>query len=320
MEDILYIVVPCYNEMEVLPDSSKKLLLILEEMIEEKLISSKSRILLVDDGSKDKTWDIITHLSNSNIEFQGLKLSRNRGHQNALIAGLTYSSEFADMMITIDADLQDDIKVMKEFIKHYYNGCDIVYGVRTSRKKDTFFKRKTAQSFYKIMKKMGVETIYNHADYRLMSKRAVNNLLEFKEANLFLRGLVPLIGYKYATVGYERSERLAGVSKYPLKKMLSFAMDGITSFSTKPLKILFTLGMFLFIISSAFNIYFLVDYFIQHFVVRSYSLIIISSLWNVTGILLMAIGLIGEYIGKIYTESKHRPRFFIDEICKKEEE
>lgn len=317
MSSILYLVVPCYNEMEVLHDSAAKLKRKIEEMIAENLISSESKIVLVNDGSKDKTWDIISELSEQDSLFQGVKLSRNRGHQNALIAGLTYSVDYADMMITIDADLQDDIEVMTDFVKNYYDGCDVVYGVRTSRKKDTFFKRKTATTFYKMMNKMGVETVYNHADYRLLSKRATEALLSYKESNLFLRGLVPLIGFKSTTVGYERSERLAGESKYPLKKMLAFAWDGITSFSVTPLKLITIFGIIFFILGCGFNLYFLIDYFISNFTVREYAWIILATIWSAMGVIMICLGLVGQYVGKMYVETKNRPRFFIDEIKKK---
>lgn len=313
----LYIIVPCYNESEVLPYSSVVLKDKLIEMIKEDLVSVQSKIVLVNDGSKDTTWEIICNLVEENNIFQGIKLSRNKGHQHALVAGLTYAVDFADIMITIDADLQDDVNAMSEFVKNYHDGCEVVYGVRTSRKKDSFFKRKTATTFYKIMNNMGVETVYNHADYRLLSKRATEALLSFKETNLFLRGLVPLIGFKSTTVGYERSERFAGKSKYPIRKMLSFAADGITSFSTKPLKLLLEFGFLFLIIGTGFNIYFFIDFLIKDFIIYNYHWIVLATIWMAVGIILIALGLIGEYIGKIYFETKERPRFFIDEVKKK---
>lgn len=313
MQEILYIIVPCYNEEEVLEDSSKKLLDVLNQMIDCKLISNESKIVFVNDGSKDRTWEIISNLTQKDEKFKGVSLSHNRGHQNALLAGYTYSVDKADMMITIDADIQDDINVMKDFVNNYYAGCDVVYGVRTSRKKDSFFKRSTAQGFYKFMKRMGVEVVYNHADYRLTSKKATKAILEFDESNLFLRGIVPLIGFKSAKVGYERSKRLAGKSKYPLRKMLSFAWDGITSFSTKPLNMLLTFGFLFSFIGIGFDIYFLVDYFISNNIVRHPLLVILFSMLFSLGVILLGIGLVGQYVGKTYIETKKRPRFFIDE-------
>ena len=249
MSDTLYLVVPCYNEEEALPETSKRLLEKLTKMQEKDLVSKDSRILFVNDGSKDKTWSIIEKLHESNKLFCGLNLSRNKGHQNALLAGLMTAKELADMTISLDADLQDDIDVIDKFVEEYYAGSDVVYGVRSSRKTDTFFKRTTALGFYKFMTKLGVDVVYNHADYRLMSKRALEGLSQFKEVNLFLRGIVPLIGYRHTVVEYERHERIAGESKYPLKKMLSFAWDGITSFSITPIRIITGLGFLIFILS-----------------------------------------------------------------------
>jgi len=235
--DILYIVVPCYNEQEVLGETAKRLFEKMKNLISVEKISDKSRVMFIDDGSKDTTWNIITELHNQNSIFSGVKLSRNRGHQNALLSGLYEASKRADVIISMDADLQDDINTVDEMLEKYYDGCDIVYGVRSDRKKDSFFKKTTAITFYRFMKFLGAETVYNHADYRLMSKRAVEGLLCFKEKNLFLRGIVPLIGFKSDKVYYERSKRFAGESKYPFRKMLSFALDGITSFSIKPIDI-----------------------------------------------------------------------------------
>ncbi|MEG2203226.1 MAG: glycosyltransferase family 2 protein, partial [Christensenellaceae bacterium] len=254
----LYIVVPCYNEQEVLHETAKRMLDKLNRMIAQDLISQDSRIMYVDDGSKDKTWEIIEELHTAHNQIIGVKLSRNRGHQNALLAGLMTAKEMADVTISMDADLQDDIEVLDEFIQKYHDGCDIVYGVRKKRDTDTAFKRISAQAFYKLLKFFGVDAVYNHADYRLMSKRALNGLAEFGEVNLFLRGIVPQIGYKTATVEYDRGERFAGESKYPLKKMMALAFDGITSFSVKPIRMITIAGLIIFIISLAMLIYSLI--------------------------------------------------------------
>lgn len=319
MEEILYLVVPCYNEEEVLIETSKRLLGKINKMINEEKISKKSKILFVNDGSKDKTWDMIEELYNKNSIFSGVNLSRNRGHQNALLAGLMVAKEYADMVISLDADLQDDIDVIEKFVEEYYSGSDIVYGVRSSRKTDTFFKRTTALGFYKFMDKLGVNVVYNHADYRLMSKRALEALAEFKEVNLFLRGIVPLIGYKYSIVEYERHERFAGESKYPLKKMLAFAIDGITSFSVKPIRLISVLGFSIFFISLIALIYSLVVKFLGKTEVGWTSIVI--SIWMLGGIQLLSLGVIGEYIGKIYNETKARPRYIIkDKLIRHKEE
>ncbi|MCI6692266.1 MAG: glycosyltransferase family 2 protein [Clostridium sp.] len=319
MEEILYLVVPCYNEEEVLIETSKRLLGKINKMINEEKISKKSKILFVNDGSKDKTWDMIEELYNKNSIFSGVNLSRNRGHQNALLAGLMVAKEYADMVISLDADLQDDIDVIEKFVEEYYSGSDIVYGVRSSRKTDTFFKRTTALGFYKFMDKLGVNVVYNHADYRLMSKRALEALAEFKEVNLFLRGIVPLIGYKYSIVEYERHERFAGESKYPLKKMLAFAIDGITSFSVKPIRLISVLGFSIFFISLIALIYSLVVKFLGKTEVGWTSIVI--SIWMLGGIQLLSLGVIGEYIGKIYNETKARPRYIIkDKLIRNKEE
>lgn len=246
MKDILYLVIPCYNEEEVLHETSKRLLVKIKTMISNNLISNKSKILFVNDGSKDRTWSIIEELHSKNNIFSGINLSRNRGHQNALLAGLMVAKDYSDMTISLDADLQDDIDVIDAFVEKYYDGCDIVYGVRSTRETDTFFKRTTALGFYKLMRILGVDMVYNHADYRLMSKRVVDGLSQYKEVNLFLRGMIPLIGYKYSVVEYERHERFAGESKYPLKKMIAFALDGITSFSIKPIRLITLLGFTIF--------------------------------------------------------------------------
>ncbi|GAA0086674.1 glycosyltransferase family 2 protein [Clostridium sp. CTA-7] len=312
MDKILYLVIPCYNEEEVLSETSTRLLDKINTMINNEDISKESKILFVNDGSKDKTWNIIEGLYNKNSIFSGVNLSRNKGHQNALLAGLMVAKEHADMVISLDADLQDDINVIDEFVKEYYSGSDIVYGVRSSRKTDTFFKRTTALGYYKVMNRLGVDLIYNHADYRLMSKRAIEGLSEFKEVNLFLRGIVPLIGYKYSIVEYERHERFAGESKYPLKKMLAFAWDGITSFSIKPIRIITSLGFSIFILSLIALVYSLVVKFMGKTQAGWTSLTI--SIWMIGGIQLLSLGVIGEYIGKIYNETKSRPRYIIKEI------
>ncbi|WP_294405840.1 glycosyltransferase family 2 protein [uncultured Clostridium sp.] len=311
MKEVLYLVVPCYNEEEVLHETAKRLLEKITLMIEKNLINDKSRILFVNDGSKDKTWDIIKELHTQHDIFLGINLSRNRGHQNALLAGLMTAKSYADMVISLDADLQDDINVIDKFVEEYYNGSDIVYGVRCSRKSDTFFKRTTALAFYKLMANFGVESIYNHADYRLMSKRALEGLAQFKEVNLFLRGMIPLIGYKYSVVEYERHERFAGESKYPLKKMISFALDGITSLSIKPIRLVTGLGFTIFFVSFVVAFYSLIAKVIGNTVSGWTSLTI--SIWMIGGIQLLCLGVIGEYIGKIYNETKERPRFIIQD-------
>ncbi|MEG1003686.1 glycosyltransferase family 2 protein [Clostridium sp.] len=305
----LYLVIPCYNEEEVLHETSSRLLTKMNKMIANKLIDPNSKILFINDGSKDKTWDIIEELHNKNDIFSGVNLSRNKGHQNALLAGLMTAKKYADMTISLDADLQDDIEVIDKFVEEFYNGNDIVYGVRSSRETDTFFKRTTALAFYKFMNILGVDVIYNHADYRLMSKRALDGLSEFNESNLFLRGIVPLIGYKTTTVEYERHERFAGESKYPLKKMLNFAWDGITSFSIKPIRIITTLGFLIFILSLVALIYSFIAKINGNAEAGWTS--ITGSIWMIGGIQLLSLGVIGEYIGKIYTETKRRPRFII---------
>ncbi|CEP81539.1 glycosyltransferase family 2 protein [Paraclostridium sordellii] len=308
----LYIVVPCYNEEEVLIETSTRLLDKLNRMINSGLISSDSRIMFVNDGSKDNTWKIIKNLCNKNSIFSGVNLSRNKGHQNALLAGLMVAKDYCDFSISLDADLQDDIEVLDKFVEEYNNGCDIVYGVRSKRETDTFFKRTTAVGFYKFMNKLGVDVVYNHADYRLMSKRALDGLAEFKEVNLFLRGLVPLIGYKSSCVEYERSERFAGDSKYPLKKMLSFAFDGITSFSIKPIRFITLSGALIFTGSIISLILILLNKLLGYTVQGWTS--IIASIWLLGGIQLLSIGIIGEYIGKIYNETKARPKYIIEDI------
>ncbi|KQL53054.1 glycosyltransferase [Heyndrickxia shackletonii] len=307
---VLTIVVPCYNEEEVLHETTKQLSEIISQMIKENLITDKSKILYVDDGSRDKTWAIIEELNGVHPFVTGLKLAHNVGHQKALLAGLEVAGKNSDCVISIDADLQDDISVIKEFILKFHEGYEIVYGVRKSRETDTFFKRATAQGFYRFMQKMGVNVVYNHADYRLMSKRALEELSRYKEQNLFLRGIVSLIGLKTTEVYYDRKERFAGESKYPLKKMLSFAFDGITSFSVAPIRFITFIGFLSFLISSCVGIYALVIKFMGHANTGWTSLMV--SIWFLGGLLLMSVGLIGEYIGKIYEETKGRPRFAIE--------
>lgn len=308
----LYLVIPCYNEEEVLPETSKRLLEKIKNMINHKKISKESRIMFVNDGSKDKTWSIINDLYASNPIFCGVNLSRNRGHQNALLAGLMTAKLYADFVISLDADLQDDIDAIDKFVDEYYKGNEIVYGVRSSRQTDTKFKRGTAQFFYKLMVKLGVDIIEDHADYRLMSKRALEELEKFGEVNLFLRGIIPLLGFKTSIVTYERKERFAGVSKYPLKKMLKFALNGITSFSIKPIRFIFWFGTIIFLLSSIFLIYFIVIKMIGKNVDNLF--LIVSSVCLLGGIQTLSIGILGEYIGKIYEETKHRPRYIISEL------
>lgn len=310
--DKLWLVVPCYNEEEVLPETSKRLYKIMTDMVINGLISPESKIAFVNDGSKDKTWELIEKYHTGLDMFVGINLSRNKGHQNALLAGLTVAKEHADMVITLDADLQDDIEVIPQFVQKYYDGNDIVYGVRNNRDTDTAFKRTTAQGFYKFMKFLGVDIVHNHADYRLMSQRAIRSLLEYNEVNVFLRGIIPTIGYKSDIVEYSRKERFSGESKYPLKKMLSFAFDGITSFSVKPLRISLVLGALSFIVSLIILVYCVVQFFLGNTVSGWASLSV--SVWALGGIQLLMLGIVGEYIGKIYLETKHRPKFFIDDI------
>lgn len=308
---ILYIVVPCYNEEAVLKETTKQLKEKIEDLISKKKIASKSKVMYVNDGSKDKTWELIKEINKKEKHFTGISLSRNKGHQNALLAGLLTAKEYADIVISMDADLQDDIHIIDEMIEKYTNGAEVVYGVRSSRKKDTFFKKFTAEGFYKFMKIMGVDIVFNHADYRLTSKRVLNELENYEEVNLFLRGIFPLIGFASEIVYYERGERFAGESKYPLKKMLSFAWDGITSFSVKPLRFITMLGFLITFLSVLMLFYSLIVKLTGNAV--SGWTFIVSSIWLVGGIQMLSIGIIGEYIGKIYNETKHRPRFIIAE-------
>lgn len=310
--DVLYIVVPCYNEEEVLPETCLRLTDKLKSLADQNLISPESRVIFVDDGSKDATWQLIERYHEQYTTVSGLKLSRNRGHQNALLAGLITAKDYADIVISMDADLQDDIEAIDEFIRKWHEGNEIVYGVRSSRKKDSLFKKLTAHMFYKLMSLFGAEIVNNHADYRLMSRRALEALEQFRETNLFLRGLVPLIGFKSATVLYERQERFAGESKYPLKKMLSFATEGIVSFSIKPIKMITSLGILIFTVSILMILYSLISYFCGRSVTGWTSLL--CSVWAIGGLQLLSIGVIGEYIGKIYLEAKGRPKYIIEKF------
>lgn len=310
MSDILYIVIPCYNEEAVLPETASRLTDKMFTLMNDKMISAKSRVLLVDDGSKDTTWQLITNLHKENPLFSGLKLAHNRGHQNALIAGLLAAREVADVVISMDADLQDDISAIDRFLLEYRAGSDIVYGVRSSRATDTRFKRTTAVGYYKVLRLLGVEIVENHADYRLMTRRALDALAEYDEVNLFLRGIVPLIGFRTSVVEYERSERFAGESKYPLKKMLAFAWDGITSFSVKPIRMITLLGVLIFGLSCLSLLWILITKLMGQ-AISGWSTVM-GSVWALGGIQLLCLGILGEYIGKIYQEVKHRPRFIVD--------
>ena len=310
----LYLAVPCYNEEEVLFDTTEKLTKKYDQLMAEGKITDDSKIVYIDDGSKDRTWEIISGLYKTNKYVNGIKMSRNRGHQNALLGGLMTIKDDCDCVISIDADLQDDINAFDKMLEDFENGSEIVYGVRSKRATDTAFKRMTAQGFYKILSALGAEVVYNHADFRLMSRRALNALAEFKEVNLFLRGLVPLVGYKSSVVEYERSERLAGESKYPLKKMLGLAWDGVTSLSMKPIRMITALGVIVFCISIIMLIYSFVMWAIGNTVSGWTSMTV--SIWAIGGLQILAIGVVGEYIGKIYMETKNRPRFIVEEQLK----
>ena len=317
MNEILYIVVPCYNEEAVLPETSRRLREKLETLAAMGKISPQSRVLFVNDGSKDRTWEIIRALHEECPLFSGVDLTRNRGHQNALLAGLMTAKDRCDMAISMDADLQDDVDAVDAMVDKFQEGCDIVYGVRSSRAKDTFFKRFTAEGFYRLMSLMGAETVFNHADYRLMSRRALEGLSQFREVNLFLRGIVPMVGYPSAVVEYERGERFAGESKYPLKKMLSFAMEGITSLSTKPIRYITLLGFLIFLVSIVMLVTFIVKWALGMTVAGWAS--VICSVWAIGGLILLSLGVIGEYIGKIYLETKQRPRFLIRTVLEEDD-
>ena len=315
-ERTLYIVVPCYKEEAVLPETAKRLKKKVQTLLAAGKISDKSRVMFVNDGSRDRTWEIISQLHEDEPKlFSGVNLARNRGHQNALLAGLMTAVNHADMVISMDADLQDDVDAVDAMVDAYHKGYDVVYGVRSSRKTDTFFKRFTAEGFYKLMKGLGVDIVFNHADYRLMSKRALEGLAEFGEVNLFLRGIVPQIGYPWTTVEYERHERFAGESKYPLKKMLAFAFDGITSFSIKPMRLILLLGVVVFAVSILMLLYALISKLSGGTTAGWTSMM--GSIWLIGGIQLLSLGVIGEYIGKIYNETKARPRFIIESVLNK---
>lgn len=318
MPEIMYLVIPCYNEEEMLPITAKALIEKMDALISGKKISPESKVMFVDDGSKDKTWQLIEKLHKSSEYFTGLKLSRNKGHQNALLAGLMTAKEYADIIVSMDADLQDDINAIDGFLEKRAEGCEIVYGVRSSRETDTGFKRWTAQTYYKTLAALGVEITYNHADYRMMSRKAVEALAEFKEVNLFLRGIVPMVGFKSDIVTYKRAARQAGESKYPLKKMLAFAVEGITSLSIKPIRFITALGIMIFFVSIIMLIYFLVVHFMGKTVAGWTTTVV--SVWALGGLQLLAIGVIGEYIGKIYLETKSRPKFIIETNLEEEDE
>ena len=309
----LIIVIPCYNEEAVLPITSKMFLEKIMQLIQEKKIATDSRIMFVNDGSKDKTWEIICDLAKQNEHFMGICQSRNRGHQNAVLAGLMEAKDMCDITISIDCDGQDDINAMDKMVDEYLNGCEVVYGVRSKRDTDTFFKRFTAESFYKLMNSMGVETVYNHADYRLISSRVLQEFANFKEVNIFLRGMVPLVGFKSTSVYYERHERIAGESHYPLKKMLSLAFDGITSLSIKPIRIITVTGFIVALISFLGIVWSIIDKLTHIANTASGWTSIVCIVCFIGGIQLLSLGVIGEYIGKIYLETKARPRYIISE-------
>lgn len=314
MKPTLYIVIPCYNEEEVLPITAPMFLSKLKELAKGGKISDESRVLFVDDGSKDKTWEIINSFAESDAHFKGISLSRNRGHQNALLAGLMEAKDNCDITISIDCDGQDDINAMDKMVDEYLQGCEIVYGVRSERKSDTAFKRGTAQLYYKLLNLLGVEVVYNHADYRLLSSKVLNEFENFKEVNLFLRGMIPLVGFKSTSVSYERTPRMAGKSKYPLRKMLSLAFDGITSLSIKPIRIITTFGFLVAVISLVGIIWSVVVALIGKAVAGWASMV--SIMCFLGGVQLLSLGIIGEYIGKIYLETKQRPRYIIEKKTK----
>lgn len=309
---ILYMVVPCYNEEAVLPLTMQTLTGVLSRLVQDRVVSAESRILLVDDGSRDATWLTIVQERERNHWIAGLKLSRNAGHQKALLAGLMYAKNFADCVVSLDADLQDDVAVVRQFVEQFRDGCDIVYGVRDNRDNDTYFKRWSAEFFYKLMRRMGIPLVYNHADYRLMSRRALDYLSQFPESNLFLRGIVPLIGFPSSVVPYRRLERAAGVTKYPLRKMLSFAWDGITSFSMKPMRLVTALGFVSLGASALAGLYALLSKLLGQTVSGWTSLML--SVWFVGSVQLLGLGVVGEYIGKIYSEVKRRPPYIIEQV------
>ena len=312
MNPTVYFVIPCYNEQEVLEETVKRLTAKMDSRRERGLAGDKSRILLVNDGSKDKTWEIITRLHEENGYVEGVKLAHNRGHQNALFCGLMTAMPLCDCAISLDADLQDDVDALDKFVEKFLEGCDVVYGVRNKRDTDTWFKRTTAEGYYKILHLLGVDVVFNHADYRLMSRRALEALSEYKEVNLFLRGMVPLIGYKSDYVYYDRHERFAGESKYPLKKMIALALDGITSFSVKPLKLISNFGVIVSILSVFGLLYALISYF-AGWAVSGWTAIV-CSIWLLGGLQMLCLGVVGGYVGKIYSEVKARPRYRVEEF------
>ncbi|MBQ5840337.1 MAG: glycosyltransferase family 2 protein [Clostridia bacterium] len=314
---IFYLVIPCYNEEQVLPVTAPLFRAKLEALIADGRIHADSRVLYVDDGSKDGTWDVIRSLAAEDEHAEGMSLSRNRGHQNALLAGLMTAKERADVTVSIDCDGQDDLNAVEDMLTEYEAGCDVVYGVRSDRRTDTFFKRGTAQAFYKLLSAMGVESVYNHADYRLLSRRALEGLAQFEEVNLFLRGMVPLVGYRTGVVYYERAQRLAGNSHYPLRKMLALAIDGITSLSVKPLKLIAGLGLVVFAASLLLIVWCLVRHFTDATVSGWSSLMCVVLFLG--GVQLLCVGVLGEYVGKIYAEVKRRPRYIVKETTFEEE-
>jgi len=317
MKSILYLVVPCYNEEEVIHETSHQLRLKMNSLIEKGAISEKSKVMFVNDGSKDRTWELIEELHENDPLFSGINLANNSGHQNALLSGLMIAKDHADMVVSLDADLQDDVNVIDQFVDKYHEGYDIVYGVRSSRESDSWFKRNTAQAFYKFQSLMGINSVYNHADYRLMSKRALEGLAQFKEVNLFLRGMIPLIGFESTTVEYTRNERFAGVSKYPLRKMLAFAWNGITSFSIKPIRFLTGIGFCIFFVSLLIISYSLVRKALGY-TVTGWTFLS-CSMWLLGGVQLLGLGIVGEYMGKVYNEVKARPRYIIEEVLNEED-
>ncbi len=316
MSPTVYFVIPCYNEEEVLEETVKRLTAKFDDMRQQGLANEKSRILLVNDGSKDKTWEIITRLHGENGYVEGVKLAHNRGHQNAVLCGLMTAMPLCDCAISLDADLQDDTDALDKFVQKYLEGCDVVYGVRNRRDTDTWFKRTTAEGYYKILHVLGVDVVFNHADYRLMSRRALEALSEYKEVNLFLRGIVPLIGYRSDYVYYDRHERFAGESKYPLKKMIALALDGITSFSVKPLKLISNFGILVSALSVFGLLYALISYF-AGWAVSGWTAIV-CSIWLLGGLQMLCLGVVGGYIGKIYSEVKARPRYRIEEFLQQQ--
>ncbi len=318
MKTNLWLVIPCYNEEEILAHSIHEIHSLMDRLMQQGAISETSRVVLVDDGSKDSTWSIVHDMCLSNSLFHGVKLSRNQGHQNALLAGMMYACGKCDCVISLDADLQDDINAIPAFLEKFTQGYQIVYGVRRSRETDTGFKRNTASIFYKLMKFLGTETVDNHADYRLLGNKALQALKDYKEVNLFLRGIVPLIGFESAMVYYDRKERIAGETKYPLKKMISFALDGITSFSVKPLRVISLLGILCSGLSILGLLYALISYF-SNVAVPGWTAIV-CSIWLLGGIQLLCLGVVGEYIGKIFSEVKQRPRYIVESIVAKDQE